>query len=102
MIVTGKPARKEVHRRLWQRSEVAATASGQRPRQSNQRPGSASIIPRITKKIDIVSAISIDIVLLTSSDPFFHEVKKGATADALSIQPRCLSIKRLSSWAGFR
>src|SRR6267142_4112095 len=75
-IVQGSPARKEDQRRLPQRSAAAATASGQSPRHNNQRPENASNIPRITKNIDIVSAISIDIVLLTSSN-------KVATADAL-------------------
>src|SRR5687767_9687260 len=67
-IVTGNPTRKEDQRRLPQRSAAAATASGQSPRHNNQRPENASMIPSTTKKIDIVSAINIDTVLLTSSD----------------------------------
>src|SRR5687768_2648310 len=89
-IVTGNPTRNDDQRRLPQRSAAAATAFGQRPRHINQRPENASIIPRTTKKIDIVSAISIDIVLPTSSD-------NGASAERAAVHPRGLSIKRLSS-----
>src|ERR1700687_6371751 len=76
-IVVGNPARNEDQIRLLQRSAAAATASGHSPRHNNQRPKNASNIPRITKKIDIVSAISIDIVLLPSRDPSLHRVTKG-------------------------
>jgi hypothetical protein len=68
VIVIGNPTRKEDQRRREQRSAASATASGQSPRHNNQRPQNASNIPRITKKIDIVSAINIDRVLLTFSD----------------------------------
>src|SRR5215813_3958592 len=58
-IVVGSPARNEGQRRLPQRSAAAATASGQSPRHNNHSPENASNIPRITKKIDIVSAINM-------------------------------------------
>src|SRR6185295_4460638 len=42
-----------------QRCAVVSTVSGQRPRHINQSPEKAKSIPRVTKKIDIVSAINM-------------------------------------------
>jgi hypothetical protein len=57
--VSGKPARKGLINPPPQTAAALATARGHSPRHNTHNPGKANNSPRITKKIAIVSAISM-------------------------------------------